>query len=54
MLGPLCRLPNWCEVEEVEEELRAREVSPITGRARFGALETHDTFPEIRGAYILV
>ncbi|KAH0832904.1 vacuolar sorting protein 39 domain 1-domain-containing protein [Lanmaoa asiatica] len=25
MLGPLCRLPNWCEVEEVEEELRARE-----------------------------
>jgi len=29
MLGPLCRLPNWCEVEEVEEELRAREVSPI-------------------------
>ena len=26
MLGPLCRLPNWCEVEEVEEELRAREV----------------------------
>ena len=30
MLGPLCRLPNWCEVEEVEEELRAREVSPIS------------------------
>lgn len=29
MLGPLCRLPNWCEVEEVEEELRTREVSPI-------------------------
>ncbi|KAF9223920.1 hypothetical protein BS17DRAFT_781417 [Gyrodon lividus] len=25
MLGPLCRLPNWCEVVEVEEELRARE-----------------------------
>ncbi|KAG9314800.1 vacuolar sorting protein 39 domain 1-domain-containing protein [Chiua virens] len=25
MLGPLCRLPNWCEVEEVEEELRARD-----------------------------
>ena len=30
MLGPLCRLPNWCEVEEVEEELRAREVGPIS------------------------
>lgn len=30
MLGPLCRLPNWCEVEEVEEELRAREVCPIS------------------------
>ena len=26
LLGPLCRVPNWCEVEEVEEELRAREV----------------------------
>ncbi|KAF8127072.1 hypothetical protein EV363DRAFT_1518382 [Boletus edulis] len=25
MLGPLCRLPNWCEVVEVEEELRARD-----------------------------
>lgn len=26
LLGPLCRLPNWCEVSEVEEVLRAREV----------------------------
>jgi Vam6/Vps39-like protein vacuolar protein sorting-associated protein 39 len=26
LLGPLCRTPNWCEVEEVEEELTAREV----------------------------
>ncbi|KAF9815620.1 hypothetical protein IEO21_04480 [Rhodonia placenta] len=25
LLGPLCRLPNWCEVSEVEEVLRARE-----------------------------
>ncbi|KIJ07903.1 hypothetical protein PAXINDRAFT_164538 [Paxillus involutus ATCC 200175] len=25
MLGPLCRLANWCDVGEVEEELRARE-----------------------------
>ncbi|KAG2060873.1 hypothetical protein BDR06DRAFT_947416 [Suillus hirtellus] len=24
-LGALCRLANWCEVSEVEEELRARE-----------------------------
>ncbi|KAJ7650763.1 hypothetical protein FB45DRAFT_25587 [Roridomyces roridus] len=24
LLGPLCRLPNWCEVSEVEEELLAR------------------------------
>ncbi|KAK0495160.1 hypothetical protein EDD18DRAFT_1170925 [Armillaria luteobubalina] len=23
LLGPLCRVPNWCEVSEVEEELRA-------------------------------
>ncbi|KIY43844.1 hypothetical protein FISHEDRAFT_67630 [Fistulina hepatica ATCC 64428] len=25
LLGPLCRRPNWCEVSEVEEELRARK-----------------------------
>ncbi|CCL98167.1 uncharacterized protein FIBRA_00161 [Fibroporia radiculosa] len=25
LLGPLCRLGNWCEVSEVEEVLRARE-----------------------------
>ncbi|KAJ7510485.1 hypothetical protein B0H11DRAFT_1190833 [Mycena galericulata] len=25
LLGPLCRVSNWCEVSEVEEELRARE-----------------------------
>lgn len=25
LLGSLCRLPNWCEVEEVEEVLTARE-----------------------------
>jgi hypothetical protein len=27
LVGALCRLPNWCEVSEVEQELRAREVS---------------------------
>ena len=26
LLGPLCRVPNWCDVSEVEEELRARKV----------------------------
>lgn len=26
LVGALCRLPNWCEVSEVEQELRAREV----------------------------
>ncbi|OCH95424.1 hypothetical protein OBBRIDRAFT_816580 [Obba rivulosa] len=25
LLGPLCRIGNWCEVEEVEEVLRSRE-----------------------------
>ncbi|KAJ7284535.1 hypothetical protein C8J57DRAFT_1669706 [Mycena rebaudengoi] len=25
LLGSLCRVPNWCEVSEVEEELRARK-----------------------------
>ena len=27
LLGPLCRVSNWCEVSEVEEVLRTREVS---------------------------
>lgn len=26
LLGSLCRLPNWCEVSEVEQELQARKV----------------------------
>lgn len=26
LLAPLCRVGNWCEVSEVEEVLRAREV----------------------------
>ena len=26
LLGSLCRVPNWCEVTEVEEDLRARQV----------------------------
>ncbi|KAF9007557.1 hypothetical protein BDQ17DRAFT_1350883 [Cyathus striatus] len=25
LLGSLCRLPNWCEISEVEEDLRARQ-----------------------------
>ncbi|KNZ73327.1 Vam6/Vps39-like protein [Termitomyces sp. J132] len=25
LLGSLCRLPNWCEVSEVEEDLRSRK-----------------------------
>ena len=27
LLGPLCSLPNWCEVQEVEETLMEKEVS---------------------------
>jgi hypothetical protein len=27
LVGSLCRIENWCEVEEVEELLKAREVS---------------------------
>lgn len=27
LVGALCRRYKWCEVSEVEEELRAREVS---------------------------
>lgn len=26
LLGPLCRIDNWCEVSEVEQVLRSREV----------------------------
>jgi hypothetical protein len=26
LLGSLCRIPNWCEVSEVEEDLRTRQV----------------------------
>lgn len=26
LLGSLCRVANWCEVSEIEEELRARKV----------------------------
>lgn len=26
MVGPLCRIENWCEVEEVEELLLAAKV----------------------------
>ena len=28
LLGSLCRVANWCEVSEVEEDLRARKVCP--------------------------
>ena len=30
LLGPLCRVPNWCEVSEVEEELRVRKVLSVS------------------------
>lgn len=26
LLGPLCRIDNWCEVSEVEQVLRSRQV----------------------------
>jgi Vam6/Vps39-like protein vacuolar protein sorting-associated protein 39 len=32
LLAPLCRVTNWCEVSEVEEVLRAREVCLLTFR----------------------
>ena len=28
LLSSLCRIANWCEVSEVEEDLRARQVCP--------------------------
>jgi hypothetical protein len=30
LLESLCRLPNWCEVLEVEQELRSRSVGAVT------------------------
>jgi hypothetical protein len=35
MLGSLCRIENWCEVEEVEEALLAAQVSWAVFRASF-------------------
>ena len=32
LLGPLCRLDNWCEVSEVEEVLLSREASFLAYR----------------------
>ena len=29
LLGPLCSIPNWCEVTEVEEVLMEREVCTV-------------------------
>jgi len=48
LLGPLCRVDNWCEVSEVEETLAAREVSYLTvfhgGPTRsWAVLEIHRT-----------
>lgn len=31
LLGSLCRIANWCEVSEVEEDLRARKVNRPPG-----------------------
>jgi hypothetical protein len=44
LLGPLCRLDNWCEVSEVEEMLQEREVCPSL---------FNDAFPLIRSVEIL-
>ncbi len=29
LVGSLCRIENWCEVDEVEQLLRAREVRTL-------------------------
>jgi hypothetical protein len=49
LLGALCRLANWCEVSEVEEELRAREVRRTRARTQSKHLLT---LSEICGANI--
>lgn len=51
MLGPLCRLDNWCEVSEVEEILQEREVGTFSFNFRISFIVS---FTEIFGAYILV
>lgn len=30
LVGSLCRIENWCDVEEVEELLKAQKVGPLT------------------------
>lgn len=34
LLGPLCRISNWCEVLEVEQVLRSRQVMLKSERVR--------------------
>lgn len=48
LLGPLCRVPNWCEVSEVEEELRVRKVLSISS---FLLLWCAQASSEIRGTH---
>jgi hypothetical protein len=33
LVGSLCRIANWCDVEEVEELLKAQSVSPVLSAA---------------------
>lgn len=41
LLGPLCRIANWCEVSEVEEDLRNRKVRHSQLLFLFRRLNTH-------------
>lgn len=53
LLGSLCRVSNWCEVSEVEEELLARKVSlsaSIPSAPSDGVLE-NKKFAELRDLY---
>ena len=41
LLGPLCSIPNWCEVKEVEDLLMEREVSTILQLFHIISLNVH-------------
>src|SRR5258708_6585388 len=53
LLGPLCRLDNWCEVSEVEAVLRERGVRQVSEYRR-GTMLTSKTLVEILGTHFLI
>lgn len=45
LLGPLCRISNWCEVLEVEQVLRSRQVGDPRDRVKLLTRISNRNFP---------